>query len=140
MAPRAVPDEAAATWRVALQTSPAASAAIEGALDAFCDAVSVFEVEGRKELLINCIEEVPNHRDAMLFFKLLGHGPLLLRDGSQRVLLNALGGGITLGLKSTISCSLTKLLFSARFSGRPSVRRPKTCQTSRLRRDWNLTM
>jgi ribosomal protein L11 methyltransferase len=45
MAPRAVPDEAAATWRVALQTSPTASAAIEGALDAFCDAVSVFEIE-----------------------------------------------------------------------------------------------
>jgi spermidine synthase len=59
--------------------------------------ISVFDVEGRRELLINCIEEVPNHRDAMLFFKLLGHGPLLLRDGSQRVLLNALGGGITLG-------------------------------------------
>ncbi len=59
--------------------------------------ISVFEVEGRKELLINCIEEVPNHRDAMLFFKLFGHGPLLLRDGAHRVLLNALGGGITLG-------------------------------------------
>lgn len=59
--------------------------------------ISVFEVEGRKELLINCIEEVPNHRDAMLFFKLLGHGPLLLRDGSHRVLVNALGAGITLG-------------------------------------------
>ena len=59
--------------------------------------ISVFEVEGRKELLINCIEEVPNHRDAMLFFKLLGHTPLVLHDGAHRVLVNALGGGITLG-------------------------------------------
>lgn len=42
---RAVPDEAAATWRIALIAPPAASEAIEGALDAFCDAVSVFEVE-----------------------------------------------------------------------------------------------
>ncbi|MBI2963965.1 MAG: hypothetical protein HYY35_09445 [Deltaproteobacteria bacterium] len=59
--------------------------------------ISVFSVDQRKELLINCIEEVPNHRDAMLFFKLLGHGPLLLHPGPQRVLINALGGGITLG-------------------------------------------
>jgi spermidine synthase len=59
--------------------------------------ISVFRVDDRKELLINCIEEVPNHRDAMLFFKLLGHGPLLLHPNPQRVLLNALGGGITLG-------------------------------------------
>jgi len=54
-------------------------------------------VDDRKELLINCIEEVPNHRDAMLFFKLLGHGPLLLHPAAHRVLVNALGGGITLG-------------------------------------------
>jgi hypothetical protein len=27
--------------------------------------ISVFRVDDRKELLINCIEEVPNHRDAM---------------------------------------------------------------------------
>jgi len=59
--------------------------------------ISVFEVDERKELLINCIEEVPNHRDAMVFFKLLGHGPLLLHPNPQRVLVNALGGGITLG-------------------------------------------
>jgi spermidine synthase len=59
--------------------------------------ISVFRVDDRKELLINCIEEVPNHRDAMLFFKLLGHGPLLLHPNPQRVLVNALGGGITLG-------------------------------------------
>jgi spermidine synthase len=59
--------------------------------------ISVFEVDERKELLINCIEEVPNHRDAMVFFKLLGHGPLLLHANAQRVLVNALGAGITLG-------------------------------------------
>jgi spermidine synthase len=59
--------------------------------------ISVFRVDERKELLINCIEEVPNHRDAMLFFKLLGHGPLLLHPTAHRVLVNALGGGITLG-------------------------------------------
>jgi spermidine synthase len=74
--------------------------------------ISVFDVEGRKELLINCIEEVPNHRDAMLFFKLLGHGPLLLRDGTQRVLLNALGGGITLGavLQHPVSVEAVELV------------------------------
>ncbi|HSD09968.1 MAG TPA: tetratricopeptide repeat protein [Candidatus Binatia bacterium] len=59
--------------------------------------ISVFRVDDRKELLINCIEEVPNHRDAMLFFKLLGHTPLLLHPSPKRVLVNALGGGITLG-------------------------------------------
>lgn len=59
--------------------------------------ISVFRVDDRKELLINCIEEVPNHRDAMLFFKLLGHGPLLLHPSPHRVLVNALGAGITLG-------------------------------------------
>lgn len=59
--------------------------------------ISVFRVDDRKELLINCIEEVPNHRDAMVFFKLLGHGPLLLHPNPRRVLVNALGGGITLG-------------------------------------------
>lgn len=59
--------------------------------------VSVFEVDGRKELLINCIEEVPNHRDAMVFFKLLAHTPLLLHPKPERELVNALGGGITLG-------------------------------------------
>lgn len=59
--------------------------------------ISVFSVDDRKELLINCIEEVPNHRDAMVFFKLLGHGPLILHPDPQRVLLNALGAGITLG-------------------------------------------
>jgi spermidine synthase len=74
--------------------------------------ISVFEVEGRKELLINCIEEVPNHRDAMLFFKLLGHGPLLLRDGSHRVLVNALGAGITLGavLQHPVSVEAVELV------------------------------
>jgi spermidine synthase len=59
--------------------------------------ISVFRVDDRKELLINCIEEVPNHRDAMLFFKLLGHTPLLLQPSANRVLVNALGAGITLG-------------------------------------------
>jgi spermidine synthase len=59
--------------------------------------ISVFRVDDRKELLINCIEEVPNHRDAILFFKLLGHGPLLLHPDPERELVNALGGGITLG-------------------------------------------
>ncbi len=59
--------------------------------------VSVFEVEGRRELLINCIEEVPNHRDALLFFKLLAHTPMLLHGEPRTVLVNALGGGITLG-------------------------------------------
>jgi spermidine synthase len=59
--------------------------------------ISVFDVDGRRELLINCIEEVPNHRDAMLFFKLLGHTPLLLHSDPKSELVNALGGGITLG-------------------------------------------
>ncbi|MGH7899321.1 MAG: hypothetical protein ACREQQ_15300, partial [Candidatus Binatia bacterium] len=59
--------------------------------------ISVFRVDDRKELLINCIEEVPNHRDAMLLFKLLGHTPLLLHQAPRDVLVNALGGGITLG-------------------------------------------
>ncbi|MGH8010378.1 MAG: spermidine synthase, partial [Candidatus Binatia bacterium] len=59
--------------------------------------VSVFQVGDIKELTINCIEEVPTHRDALLTFKLLGHFPLLLHERPRRVLVNAVGGGITLG-------------------------------------------
>jgi spermidine synthase len=59
--------------------------------------VAVFRVGGQKDLLINCIEEVPDHRDALLLFKLLGHFPLLLHPEPRTVLVNALGAGITLG-------------------------------------------
>ena len=65
--------------------------------EAVSGTISVFRVDDRKELLINCIEEVPNHRDAMLFFKLLAHGPLLLHPEPKNELVNALGAGITLG-------------------------------------------
>src|SRR5262249_21519026 len=45
----------------------------------------------------NCIEEVPTHRDAITTFKLLGHLSLLLHENPKTVLVNAVGGGVTLG-------------------------------------------
>lgn len=59
--------------------------------------VAVFQIGDAKELTINCIEEVPTHRDAIATFKLLGHLPLLLHENPKNVLVNAVGGGITLG-------------------------------------------
>ncbi len=59
--------------------------------------VAVFQLGEIKELTINCIEEVPTHRDAVATFKLLGHLPLLLQEKPKTVLVNAVGGGITLG-------------------------------------------
>jgi spermidine synthase len=59
--------------------------------------VAVFQIGEAKELTINCIEEVPTHRDAVSTFKLLGHLPLLLHDNPKTVLVNAVGGGVTLG-------------------------------------------
>lgn len=59
--------------------------------------VAVFQIGDAKELTINCIEEVPTHRDAVSTFKLLGHLPLLLHDHPKTVLVNAVGGGVTLG-------------------------------------------
>ncbi|MGE0684766.1 MAG: fused MFS/spermidine synthase [Candidatus Binatia bacterium] len=59
--------------------------------------VAVFQIGDAKELTINCIEEVPTHRDAVSTFKLLGHLPLLLHDDPKTVLVNAVGGGVTLG-------------------------------------------
>lgn len=66
------------------------------ALGAF-GTVSVFEVGEGKDLLINCIEEVPDHRDALVLFKVLGHAPMLMHPNPETVLVNAVGGGITLG-------------------------------------------
>jgi spermidine synthase len=59
--------------------------------------VAVFQLGDARELTINCIEEVPTHRDAISTFKLLGHLPLLLQENPKTVLVNAVGGGITLG-------------------------------------------
>jgi spermidine synthase len=59
--------------------------------------VAVFQVGEIKDLMINCIEEVPTHRDALATFKLLGHIPLLFQENPQTVLVNAVGGGVTLG-------------------------------------------
>jgi spermidine synthase len=59
--------------------------------------VAVYQLGEVKELTINCIEEVPTHRDAVSTFKLLGHLPLLLHENPKIVLVNAVGGGITLG-------------------------------------------
>lgn len=59
--------------------------------------VAVFQLGDAKELTINCIEEVPTHRDAITTFKLLGHLPLLLHPNPKTVLVNAVGGGVTLG-------------------------------------------
>ena len=59
--------------------------------------VAVFQLGEIKELTINCIEEVPTHRDAVATFKLLGHLPLLLQEKPKTVLVNAVGAGITLG-------------------------------------------
>jgi spermidine synthase len=99
--------------------------------------ISVFEVDERKELLINCIEEVPNHRDAMLFFKILGHTPLLLQPKPEKVLVNALGGGITLGaiLTHPVSVEAVELV--------PQVRRAmqffgEENNNAANRSDWRL--
>ncbi len=74
---------------------------IEGELLFYREGVSgtlaVFQVGEIKELFINCIEEVPTHRDAVSTFKLLGHLPLLLQSDPKLVLVNAVGGGVTLG-------------------------------------------
>ena len=74
---------------------------IEGELLFYREGVSgtlaVFQVGEIKELFINCIEEVPTHRDAVATFKLLGHLPLLLQPDPKQVLVNAIGGGVTLG-------------------------------------------
>ena len=74
---------------------------IEGELLFYREGVSgtlaVFRVGEIKELFINCIEEVPTHRDAVSTFKILGHLPLLLQSAPKRVLVNAIGGGVTLG-------------------------------------------
>lgn len=59
--------------------------------------VALYQLGEVKELTINCIEEVPTHRDAVSTFKLLGHLPLLLHENPNAVLVNAVGGGITLG-------------------------------------------
>ena len=59
--------------------------------------IAVFQVGDIKELLINCIEEVPTHRDAVSTFKILGHLPLILQPDPKMVLVNAVGGGVTLG-------------------------------------------
>jgi spermidine synthase len=59
--------------------------------------VAVFQLGEIKELTINCIAEVPTHRDAVATFKLLGHLPLLLQERPKTVLVNAVGAGITLG-------------------------------------------
>ncbi len=59
--------------------------------------VAVFQLGDVKEMTINCIEEVPTHRDAIATFKLLGHLPLLLHENPKTVLVNAVGGGVTLG-------------------------------------------
>ena len=59
--------------------------------------VAVFQLGDVKEMTINCIEEVPTHRDAVTTFKLLGHLPLLLHDNPKTILVNAVGGGVTLG-------------------------------------------
>ena len=59
--------------------------------------VAVYQLGEIKELTINCIEEVPTHRDAISTFKLLGHLPLLLHENPKAILVNAVGGGVTLG-------------------------------------------
>jgi len=59
--------------------------------------VAVFQLGDVKEMTINCIEEVPTHRDAIATFKLLGHLPFLLHENPKTVLVNAVGGGVTLG-------------------------------------------
>ncbi len=45
--------------------------------------VAVYQLGEVKELTINCIEEVPTHRDAVSTFKLLGHLPLLLHENPK---------------------------------------------------------
>ncbi|MEN2998537.1 MAG: hypothetical protein ABDH28_05825, partial [Brevinematia bacterium] len=58
--------------------------------------VTVFDVNETRILKINSIDEVPNDFSSLIAFKMLGNTPFLIKRSFSDVMVNALGGGITL--------------------------------------------
>lgn len=58
--------------------------------------VAVFDVKNTRYMKINGIDEVPNDYNSIIAFKMLGNAPFILKTNYSKVMLNALGGGITL--------------------------------------------
>lgn len=58
--------------------------------------VAVFDVNNTRHLKINGIDEVPNDYNSLIAFKVLGNIPFLFSRSHSNVMVNALGGGITL--------------------------------------------
>lgn len=58
--------------------------------------IAVFDVNKTRFLKINGIDEVPDDYNSLIAFKVLGNTPFLLEDKFSNVMVNALGGGITL--------------------------------------------
>lgn len=58
--------------------------------------VAVFDVNNTRYLKINGIDEVPNDYNSLIAFKVLGNIPFLFSKSHSNVMVNALGGGITL--------------------------------------------
>lgn len=58
--------------------------------------VAVFDVGNIRYMKINGIDEVPDDYNSLIAFKMLGNTPFLLKTNYSKVMVNALGGGITL--------------------------------------------
>lgn len=58
--------------------------------------VAVFDVGKTRFLKINGIDEVPSDFSSLVAFKVLGNIPFILKGHNSDVMVNALGGGITL--------------------------------------------
>ncbi|MCX8029136.1 MAG: fused MFS/spermidine synthase [Brevinematales bacterium] len=58
--------------------------------------IGIFDVNGVRFLKINGIDEVPNDFDSIVTFKMLGNLPFLISGSNSNIMVNALGGGITL--------------------------------------------
>ncbi len=58
--------------------------------------ISVLDVDNVRFMKINGIDEVPNDYNSLLTFKVLGNIAPMLKTNYNDVMLNALGGGITL--------------------------------------------
>lgn len=58
--------------------------------------VAVFDVGNNRFLKINGIDEVPDDFNSLISFKSLGNIAFLMKDDATNIMVNALGGGITL--------------------------------------------
>ncbi|MGC8869983.1 MAG: hypothetical protein ACP5PT_02670 [Brevinematia bacterium] len=58
--------------------------------------VAVFDVNNNRFLKINGIDEVPDDFNSLISFKTLGNIAFLIKNDATNILVNALGGGITL--------------------------------------------